>query len=76
MLFRIKNRNESLDKTGELKLKEYDKIWTKFCFLDESGSLDPRMAPFFTVGLIKCSQPYYLYSKLIYERNKKIFMMK
>lgn len=69
MFFQSKNK----DLTGEIKLKEYDKIWTKFCFLDESGSLDPKTAPFFTVGLIKCSQPYYLYSKLIYERNKKNF---
>ena len=54
-------------------MKDYDKIWTKFCFLDESGSLDPKTAPFFTVGLIKCSQPYFLYSKLTYERNKRRF---
>lgn len=62
-----------IDNTKELKLKEYDKIWTKFCFLDESGSLDPKTAPYFTVGLIKCSQPYFLYSKLLYERNKRSF---
>ncbi len=73
MFFKNKNSNNNLDKTGELKLKEYNKIWTKFCFLDESGSLDPKTAPFFTVGLIKCSQPYYLYSKLVYERNKRNF---
>jgi len=71
MFFKRKNKDQdNTDSTGELKLKEYDKIWTKFCFLDESGSLDPKAAPFFTVGLIKCSQPYYLYSKLLYERNK------
>jgi len=73
MFFRNKNKLQNSDFSGELKLKEYDKIWTKFCFLDESGSLDPKTAPFFTVGLIKCSQPYYLYSKLIYERNKRNF---
>ncbi len=61
------------DNTKELKLKDYNNIWTKFCFLDESGSLDPKTAPYFTVGLIKCSQPYYLYSKLLYERNKRNF---
>ncbi len=59
--------------TKELKLKDYNQIWTKFCFLDESGSLDPKTAPYFTVGLIKCSQHYYLYSKLLYERNKRNF---
>jgi len=74
MFFRSKNKDQNnKDLTGEIKLKEYNKIWTKFCFLDESGSLDPKTAPFFTVGLIKCSQPYYLYSKLIYERNKRNF---
>ena len=73
MFFKTEDKNKNLDQTGELKLKDYDKIWTKFCFLDESGSLDPKAAPFFTVGLIKCSQPYYLYSKLVYERNKRNF---
>lgn len=73
MFFKKNNKNQTEDKTSELRLKDYDKIWTKFCFLDESGSLDPKTAPFFTVGLIKCSQPYYLYSKLLYERNKKNF---
>lgn len=73
MFFRKDKQNQTEDKTSELKLKEYDKIWTKFCFLDESGSLDPKTAPYFTVGLIKCSQPYYLYSKLVYERNRKNF---
>jgi len=53
--------------------KDYKKIWTKFCFLDESGSLNSRADQFFTVGLIKCSQPYYLNSKIIYERNKRHF---
>ena len=37
MFFRKNNENKKQDKTGELKLKNYDKIWTKFCFLDESG---------------------------------------
>lgn len=61
------------DDTKNLKLKEYKKIWSKFCFLDESGSLNRKTTPFFTIGLIKCSQPYYLYSKLMYMRNKLNF---
>jgi hypothetical protein len=61
------------DNTQNLRLKDYRKIWSKFCFLDESGSLDPETTPFFTIGLIKCSQPYYLYSKLLYMRNKMNF---
>ena len=60
-------------KTEDLKLSDYDKIWTKFCFLDESGSLSNPKDPFFTVGFIKCSLPYYLQSKIIYERQKRNF---
>ncbi|MDD2753701.1 MAG: DUF3800 domain-containing protein [Candidatus Portnoybacteria bacterium] len=58
---------------NNLSLTDYRKIWTKFCFLDESGSLNNKKDPFFTVGFIKCSQPYYLNSKIIYERNKRHF---
>jgi hypothetical protein len=57
----------------KLTLADYDKIWTKFCFLDESGSLNDSQTPFFTVGLIKCTQPYYLSSKISYERSKHNF---
>ena len=60
-------------KTENLKLSDYDQIWTKFCFLDETGSLNNPADPFFTVGILKLSQPYYLLNKLQYERNKKNF---
>jgi hypothetical protein len=60
-------------KGKDLTLGDYKNIWTKFCFLDESGSLSNRKDPFFTVGFIKCSQPYYLQSKIIYERQKRNF---
>jgi len=63
-IFGDKNINQ------KLTLADYKDIWTKFCFLDESGSLNDAQSPFFTVGLIKCTQPYYLNSKVIYERNK------
>lgn len=56
-----------------LGLSDYKDIYTKFCFLDESGSLSNPNDPFFTVGFIKCAQPYYIQSKLIYERNKRNF---
>jgi hypothetical protein len=59
--------------TSELKLSEYHKIWTKFCFLDETGSLNDTKDPYFTVGIIKMSQPYYLQSKILYERQKRNF---
>ncbi|MFH1029688.1 MAG: DUF3800 domain-containing protein [bacterium] len=58
---------------NNLNLSDYKQIWTKFCFLDESGSLNDSQSPFFTVGLLKCTQPYYLYSALLYERNKRQF---
>ncbi|MCX6731688.1 MAG: DUF3800 domain-containing protein [Candidatus Parcubacteria bacterium] len=61
------------DKNKGLKLSDYKNIWTKFCFLDESGSLSNTKDPFFTVGFIKCSQSYYLQSKIIYERQKRNF---
>lgn len=62
------------DKKGaDLTLGDYKSIWSKFCFLDESGSLSNPKDPFFTVGFIKCSQPYYLQSKIIYERQKRNF---
>jgi hypothetical protein len=74
MFFKKNNlEKKQEDNTGNIKLKDFDNIWTKFCFLDESGSLDPNSAPFFTLGLIKCSQPYYLYSKIMYERSRKKF---
>jgi len=60
-------------KTENLCLKDFDQIWTKFCFLDETGNLNNSTDPFFTVGILKISQPYYLLNKLQYERNKKNF---
>lgn len=59
--------------TEELKLKDFDSIWTKFCFLDETGTLTNKNDPFFSVGIIKMSQPYYLQSKIMYERNIRNF---
>jgi hypothetical protein len=60
-------------RTEDLKLSEYDSIWTKFCFLDETGNLSDPKDPYFTVGLLKMSQPYYLQNKILYERNKRNF---
>ncbi len=62
------------DKKGkDLTLGDYQSIWTKFCFLDESGNLSNPKDPFFTIGILKCSQPYYLQSKILYERGKRQF---
>ncbi len=60
-------------KTEDLKLSDFDKIWTKFCFLDETGTLSDQKDQYFTVGILKMSQPYYLQSKLFFERSKMRF---
>jgi len=58
---------------NDLKLTDYKSIWTPFCFLDESGTLDVKSQPYFTVGIIKCSMPYYLQQKLRYIRESNMF---
>lgn len=64
------NKNQNI---ADLKLSDYDQIWTKFCFMDETGDLKNVNDPYFTIGMIKMSQPYYLQSKILYERNKRNF---
>lgn len=59
--------------TSDIRLSDYENIWTKFCFLDETGDLTNAQNPYFTVGLIKMSQPYYLQNKIAYERSCKHF---
>jgi hypothetical protein len=66
-------KNDKEVQTGDLKLSNYDNIWSKFCFLDETGNLSDLKDPYFTVGILKMSQPYYLQSKVMYERNKLHF---
>ncbi len=51
-------------KNKQLNLENYREIWTPFCFLDESGTLNIKTHPYFTVGMIKCSQPYYLQQEI------------
>lgn len=71
----IKNllKIEELNKNNELKLSDIDKIRTRFCFLDESGSLNDKTAPFFTIGVLKCSQPYFISSRIAYKRQASNF---
>ncbi|MCX6751957.1 MAG: DUF3800 domain-containing protein [Candidatus Nomurabacteria bacterium] len=66
-------KNNKEIKTEDLKLSDYNQIWTKFCFLDESGSLNNKTEPYFTLGILKMSQPYYLQNKILYERTKNNF---
>src|SRR3990167_3196711 len=60
-------------KTKDLKLVDFDKIWTKFCFLDETGTLSDQKDQYFPVGILKMSQPYYLQSKLFFETRSISF---
>ena len=48
-------------KTEDLKLSDFDKIWTKFCFLDETGTLSDQKDQYFTVGANFAMKPYTLY---------------
>lgn len=57
----------------ELTLADYKEIWTPFCFMDESGALGVKDQPYFTVGMIKCSQPYFLQRELRSVREKNNF---
>ncbi len=57
----------------KLTLEEYKKIWTPFCFMDESGTLGVKSNPFFTIGIIKCSQPYFLQQAIRSVREKNNF---
>src|SRR3989344_382516 len=57
-------------KSDNLSLTDYNNIWSKFCFMDESGSLENKIDPFFTIGFIKCSQPAYILDILMRERQK------
>ncbi len=66
-------RNNKEKKTTDLMLSDYNQIWTKFCFMDETGDLKNENDPYFTIGMIKMSQPYYLQSKILYERNRRNF---
>lgn len=67
-MFKLFSKNNK-----ELTLADYENIWTPFCFIDESGTLDIKSQPYFTVGMIKCSQPYYLQQKIKYIRSKNRF---
>lgn len=58
---------------NNLSFGDYKNIRSRFCFLDESGSLGDKNNPFFTIGIIRCSQPYYIQQKIKSLRDKKLF---
>ncbi len=50
-----------------------DNVWPRFCFLDESGSLNDSQSQFFTVGYIKITNPGFLMREINRERRRKGF---
>ena len=66
-------KNDRTVETKNIRLAQYEQVWTKFCFMDETGNLQSDCDPFFTIGMCKVSQPYYLQRKVLYERNKRNF---
>jgi len=53
--------------------KNLQKLKTSFSFFDETGLLRSARDPFFAVGMIKCVDPYKLYSKIKVVRDKNHF---
>ena len=49
------------------------RVKTSFCFFDETGLLHTARDPFFAVGMIKCVDPYKLYSKIKTVRDQNHF---
>jgi hypothetical protein len=44
--------------------KEFKKIKTRFCFLDETGLIHNVRDKFFAIGIVKCDNPEKLYNKI------------
>jgi len=64
------SKNTSINK---LNLSDYDKIWCKFCFMDESGGLSNQNDPYFTLGILKMTMPFYLQNKIQRQRDVSKF---
>ncbi|MDI9355259.1 MAG: DUF3800 domain-containing protein [Cyanobium sp. MAG06] len=67
------NINNESNNAQDKKLSDYKDIWTKFCFLDESGSLTNPTEKYFTIGIFKITEPYYIQNKIKYLRDKNNF---
>ena len=69
-----KNNEKSVNNSTHIKLSDYKKIYSKFCFLDETGTLEDDQNPFFTIGILSCSQPFYLNKVISRERDvRKVY---
>ncbi len=47
-------------KKNSYSLKDYTTLRTPFCFFDETGNLNDKANRYFALGMLKCSQPYFL----------------
>src|SRR3990167_2593785 len=56
---------------NDLKLSDYDKIITPFCFLDETGLLNSERDRFFSIGMVKCSRPYEMLTEIEKIRHRQ-----
>lgn len=54
-------------------LKEYTKLRTPFCFFDETGNLNDKVNRYFAMGMLKCSQPYFLDYEIQQLRQREKF---
>jgi len=54
-------------------LKDYTVLRTPFCFFDETGNLNDKANRYFAMGMLKCSQPYYLDYEVQRLRQKEKF---
>ncbi|MHB8903896.1 MAG: DUF3800 domain-containing protein [Patescibacteria group bacterium] len=53
-----------------IRRKDFRKIETSFCFLDETGLLYSERDKFFGIGVIKCRQPEKIYNRIRIIRRK------
>jgi hypothetical protein len=56
---------------NDLRLSDYDKIKTPFCFLDETGLLNSERDRFFSIGMVKCSRPYEMLTEIEKIRHRQ-----
>ncbi len=47
-------------KKNGYSLTDYTLLRTPFCFFDETGNLNDKANRYFAMGMLKCSQPYFL----------------
>lgn len=61
------------DRKTSFSLKDYTVLRTPFCFFDETGNLNDKSNRYFAMGMVKCSQPYFLDYKVQLLRQREKF---